>query len=282
MVRCSALVSVLLTGCADEPSAGAPAASSGRVSASGGTTSGVGSTGPRRGLGPRVIDLGASALSLTEGESVRVTATVEAGDVDIVGGELGDGDGTKVYGTFARGELERWNVELSWDDLHGPDAGTFVGPRDVVVTAIFVDAAGRRARAAMVLQLACAGLLGADCGGTCVDLESSPDHCGACDWACTTVTLRGEAPTGGCLQQRCEPVWTPCLAGEAFADCDAACADSGGVCAWEGCLGDTVRTYASLEACEVGDAGAAPDVVCEGPGSAWPSAAAVRCCCGPA
>lgn len=53
----------------------------------------------------------------------------------------------------------------------------------------------------------------ATCGGTCVDLQRDPQHCGTCGRACSTVRANSVA---GCAAGACEV-----RCGEGFGDCDA-------------------------------------------------------------
>ncbi len=75
-----------------------------------------------------------------------------------------------------------------------------------------------------------------DCGGTCVDLSTDRDHCGACGTACAIH----EICSAGACYRRCDP-------GEGF--CDGACRhiiDDPAYC------GDCTTSCASTEVCSLG------------------------------
>ena len=69
----------------------------------------------------------------------------------------------------------------------------------------------------------------ADCGGTCVDLQTNVAYCGACDKSCTGVLHAGTAGCSGgkCTRSICETGFFD-LDGDASNGCEASC--SGRVC----------------------------------------------------
>jgi hypothetical protein len=229
---------------------------------------------------PTIVDLGASVLTLTEGETTVVTAVVHDPDGDVVAGTLLHPTDALVYGAFEPGPSDRWTVTLTWDALHLDPELAFEGTTEVHVRARFVDAQDGMAEATLPLRLNCSGLAGADCDGACVDLDNTTEHCGACGHVCRTVTLRGEPTVGGCLQQACQPTWSPCFSTDRFADCNEACASVGGTCGLWDCGRASFRLYPDPATCEAGGPGDATNTdTCAPLREPWAPGTAVRCCC---
>jgi len=109
------------------------------------------------------------------------------------------------------------------------------------------------------------------CGDECVDLNTSDDHCGECDFACDIAL----GLIGGCDNGTCEPSLTECLSGDPDPiPCEDICSSMGKTCAPDSCNGATLWTAASQNFCiDNGTPVAGP---CSFPNEpiAW-----YRCCC---
>lgn len=189
-----------LVGCSAEPDLGAPAIPDDTSGSSSGDGSGDTATpaadttpsGP-----PVVVDIGKDVAILTEGGAIVVTATVRDpdGDADVAGGWLVLADTDVDVAPFQRGENGRFTASISWADLQRLDPPTFIATSPLRVLGRFTDLAGAIAERETSVLLVCAGLSGAACEGTCVDLESHREHCGDCGVACE----------GACVHGVCEP-----------------------------------------------------------------------------
>ena len=91
--------------------------------------------------------------------------------------------------------------------VNSDDTDDGVGPADVEDAADVPEVADDASSEAEPEDgLGCeAGLT--DCGGTCVDLSSDPEHCGRCDLACIEGEHATRVCASGVCSLRCEPGW---------------------------------------------------------------------------
>lgn len=228
---------VVALGCVGCHAAPAPTDTGGTTGTSPGTTIDLPPDGP-----PDVVDLGASATSLAMDERLTLTAFVQhpRGDEAVSGGVLLGPGAPAEYGAFVRGTNGRWSFEVGWDDVAAHQDLTFEGELVVEVTASFVDDVGMQAQRAIDLVLRCNVLAPNACAGTCVDFETSSDHCGSCGRSCAIQSIAGGRPLGGCAIGACAPIWSECFDPQAYADCAQACTSLGTTCAENQCVGRTV------------------------------------------
>ena len=130
----------------------------------------------------------------------------------------------------------------------------------------------------------------AACGGECVDLRVSNEHCGVCGHTC-----KDPFGTGSCLDGSCPSTWWCGAAGQGFVTCEDVCAAHGQAC-YEGPVmvpsRGCVAAYQlyfddALETCELGLGGQTNIVApCTTPidwsmvgGWEHTPAEAVSCCC---
>lgn len=285
MRRSALVVSLVALGCSDAaaPALGVPASDTARGESTthepasttesdvSGTANDLGPTGP-----PIVLDIGKSATTLGQDESIVVTATVRDpdGDHDIASGWLVLGDADLEVAPFSRGVNGRYSAPLSWADLVRLDPPSFEGSAPLRLVGRFTDASGLTAEGETTVLLVCFALSGAACDGECVDLEAHDDHCGACGHACEIT--RSPAPSGGCDHGRCAPTYSPCTPGTRFADCAAVCGAES-----RACTGDCEWGYLAFadEACAT-DPLPSWSGGCDPEPLDWPTTGAVTCCCG--
>lgn len=103
----------------------------------------------------------------------------------VIGGTLLDPGTGSSYGAFITQATQgTYTLSLTWSQINtvaainAPPDGA---PRTFRAT--FFDQRGHEASRDLAIQLVCAPASDAACAGECVDLESSTQHCGACDVA---------------------------------------------------------------------------------------------------
>ncbi len=130
----------------------------------------------------RVQTLTADPAALRPGVSATWTASVHhpEGPQAIVSGTLRD-DAGEGYGNFERTQAGDFVLTLSWAQIQATRTiRTPAGGGERTFTATFEDAAGRKASASVDVALLCPAAQDAVCDGVCADLQTSPQHCGAC------------------------------------------------------------------------------------------------------
>ncbi len=103
---------------------------------------------------------------------------------DVIGGALKSQTG-QTFGAFQTAASEgSYEMSLIWDEINTVEA---IAPlsttgKDRVFIAEFYDQAGHVNRAELVIQLGCESGLGSVCDadGSCINLQTNDDHCGAC------------------------------------------------------------------------------------------------------
>lgn len=166
--------------------------------------------------GPRIISLSTNVTELTEGGELVISAVVTDPDGvdDVIGGQLFNHPGTAALGAFTAPSSEgAYELRLSWaaiDAAQTIDAESGGVAREL--RAEFFDQAGHVAAEVLSVHLVCASRSDGICGGVCVDLQTSADHCGECGRAADGP---GQACVDGALG---------CEVGEL---CDGSCVDVG-------------------------------------------------------
>jgi hypothetical protein len=133
---------------------------------------------------PRILALDANVGELHEVDSLVVTAVVTDPDGidDLIGGTLLDPESGATYGAFATSAAEgAYSITLTWgevDQVRGIDAPSSGVSRSF--RARFFDVAGHTVEDDVDVVLRCENTDLSACGGDCVDLLTSPHHCGAC------------------------------------------------------------------------------------------------------
>lgn len=133
---------------------------------------------------PQITALSKETVRLTEGEAVTLTLEVRhEGQAQAVLRYVDPDDPTfteDVYPFESEGSGV-FTLEISWqgiDDLIGID---FENESIEDLFEVYVeDGEGRSAKRPLLLQLHCDGKGGSACDGSCVDLATSVEHCGAC------------------------------------------------------------------------------------------------------
>ncbi len=227
---------------------------------------------------PQVLDVGRSALSITEGEDVVLTAFVQhpRGDEAIVSGVIVGPGVPEEYGPFARGEHGRWTIRIAWSQFDARTDLTFDHGIDMPLVARFVDDAGLIGERELALPLHCISLAPNACRGSCTDFEGSSNDCGGCGKHCELQNLMG-LELGGCTNGVCGPKWAACVDPQDAIDCDIACAQLGTTCVPNGCQGTTMLAFDDEAYCSdewAGLVGGTP-----GDCSATPLTGFMRCCC---
>jgi hypothetical protein len=176
------------------------------------------------------------------------------GEDDIVGGTLEGSNRGLAFGAFTLLRGGTYQLTLSWEDAYAVEAFSFVGSKDLPVTALFRDRSGAEATAHLSLTLGCDGFeQGAVCDdGVCTDLADDDDNCGACGTECEIQNPGSSFQAGGCSPDGCLPVWddTCITESDGFTDCAEFCASQGQTCT-PGCSGESARAYfGSVNQCE--------------------------------
>lgn len=176
----------------------------------GDSDSGTDDSGGGDAVAPTILSLTTNVTSLTQGESVTITAVVTdpQGISDLIGGQLQDSGGG-TYGAFATASDEgSCSLVLSWDAIGTVAPITFDGQDTRTVVAVFYDQAGNEASEELTLTLtcdtgtACDSVCGmGECGGSCVDLQNDAANCGQCGETCDSDV---------CATGRCG-VWSECF-----------------------------------------------------------------------
>jgi hypothetical protein len=229
---------------------------------SGGSTSDTGSHPPE------VIDIGQDELLLREGEAIVLTVVVHDPDGDVIGGELfGPGEPTK-YADLEAHPSERWTASVGWGDVHSHWPLQFEGEVELPFSVRMTDAEGH-------------GITSTVCGGTCIDAQLDPAHCGGCDQPCEVkAPLTGEESNGGCIGGLCQPWWGECFVPEPGSTCASQCAAEGASCVAQGCGGSTLMSHELEGLCERAEPGAMLVSECGEDLGPWvQTAVALRCCC---
>lgn len=200
----------------------------------GDSDSGTDDSGGGGAVAPTILSLSTNVGSLTQGESVTITAVVTdpQGISDLIGGQLQDSGGG-TYGAFTTSSDEgSYALTLSWDAMAAVSPITFDGEGSRTVVAVFYDQAGNEASEELTLRLtcetgtACDSVCGmGECGGSCVDLANDEANCGECGHTCRS----GVCATGRCGE------WSDCFDQRTSSDywyssADDICARFGGEC----------------------------------------------------
>jgi hypothetical protein len=166
---------VVLGACADEPKR--PDDDDGSTG-SGGGSSGAGANMTVPG-GPDVIGLVATPASMTEGDTVTITATVTDPDglEDLVGGMLQNSDGGAVYGPFTQLSGGTFSIALSWTQLNQVEPIHFDTELLRTLRAEFTDTTQKIGAGTVDVTLSCGGgcssAVNGQCGGPACDCVCS-------------------------------------------------------------------------------------------------------------
>lgn len=269
------VASVGAWGCGDDLPDEASGASVG-TRGSGGSSSGGTSGAP-----PEVVDIGQDVLLLREDESVVLTVVVVDPDEDVISGELfGPGEPSK-YGDLSPHPNGRWQGSVRWSDVAERWPLQFERALELPFSVRLVDAEGHVGEAETTVRAVCGGLTDFACGGTCVDSQIDPAHCGGCDRPCMAgEPLASGDPNGGCMGGDCKPRWGECFVAEPGLTCASQCAAEGTRCAAQGCLGHTLMRHEIVGNCERATAGSTEALDCDGDLAPWSTFVGLRCCCG--
>lgn len=252
-------------------------------SGSSGTTAGSssGSSSDIGGHPPEVVDIGHDVLILREDEAVVLTAVVHDPDGDVMAGELFGLGAPSKYADLSPHPSDRWTASVSWSDVHSRWPLQFEGELELPFTVRMTDAHGHVAEAETTVRVACGGLANVACGGTCIDPQLDPAHCGGCDRECVVKEpLVGQESNGGCIGGRCQAWWGECFVPQAGLTCASRCAAEGAGCAAQGCsFGSTLMSHDFEGLCEDGWDGIVEAIDCDVDLGAWGATAALRCCC---
>jgi hypothetical protein len=185
------------------------------------TTTSSGSTGSSAGAGPVILVLGSNVPSITQGESVTVSAVVTDPDGidDVIGGILSDANGG-IYGAFATtGQEGAYEMVVSWGQIQQVGSIDFAqgGSAQRTFTAEFFDQAGHTVQKPITVTLGCKG--NGACAGVCLDMTQDANNCGTCGHTC---------PAGPCYKSQCA-AFSNCLGH--VTSCNAGCASIGKTCA---------------------------------------------------
>lgn len=174
---------------------------------------------------PEILSLTSNVSVMTSGVSLIISAIVTDPDGidDLIGGVLSDPSTAQTYGTFSTSASEgAYSLTLSWSAINTVQLIEFPpggGPR--TFRAEFYDSDGNYTNEDLVITLMCSTETLAACSGSCVDLQTSWEHCGDCD---------NGMPDG--VEAECNdgvaswPTWTD----TAGSTCNALCAADGGQC----------------------------------------------------
>jgi hypothetical protein len=182
--------------------------------------------------GPELLAFGASAKSMTEGESIVVSAVFAAhdGGSSVAGGVLVDEmSGATVVSFHATAGQTGLEATASWSSLSAATVIAFDkgATPSRTLRASFFDDAGRKTERLLDVTLTCAGL-GA-CGGKCVDTSVSREHCGQCGNACPMDQAGLRARTS-CLSGVCAQAFAGCAPIGTAQTCNDVCAAKGKTC----------------------------------------------------
>ncbi len=140
---------------------------------------------------PNILSLNANTTTLDAGATLIVTAVVTDPDGidDLIGGQLEAATGGS-YGAFSTSAAEgAYTIALTWNALNtvqaidAPTAGTALDFK-----AIFYDVAGLRSERTLQITVRCSSEEARSlCDGTCLDLATDYNSCGACDNSCSDV-----------------------------------------------------------------------------------------------
>lgn len=133
---------------------------------------------------PQITALSQETVRLSEGESVTLTLEVKhEGEAEAVLRYVDPDDPTLIEDLYSF-ESEGsgvFTLALSWqafNELLGIDFED--EPLEEVLEVYVEDGEGRSAKRPLLLQLHCDGKGGSACDGSCVNLATSVEHCGAC------------------------------------------------------------------------------------------------------
>ncbi len=133
---------------------------------------------------PTIVSLTTNVDRLDEAGTLIVTAIVTDPDGinDVIGGTLEDPVTGRSYGAFATSAMEgAYQIDITWTGINAVQA-IEAPPAGVtrMLRATFFDVAAHAASGAITITLDCAMSSDSACSGSCVDLEVSAKHCGAC------------------------------------------------------------------------------------------------------
>lgn len=182
---------------------------------------------PQASGAPQILSLLSNVASITEGESVVVTAVVTDPDGidDLIGGTLTDINQAS-YGAFTTTAQEgSYQVTITWAAMSQIEPISFgygqTEQRPLVAT--FYDQKGHTTSSPVSITLTCKGLEA--CSGTCLDTMVDSDNCGSCDHTCPRNTYAQD----GCFLGKCADL-SPCEDHTASSTCAARCNADGKVC----------------------------------------------------
>ncbi len=129
------------------------------------------------------MSLTTNVEAMGPGDTLVISAVVTDPDGvdDLLGGLLFGADGQTAYGAFESNAPGSYELSLTWAQLHtfepieAPAGG---GSRTFRAT--FFDQSGSSVSRDLSVEFRCDTPSDAICSGECADLQSDPDHCGAC------------------------------------------------------------------------------------------------------
>jgi hypothetical protein len=161
-------LSVLFLGCIEE----VPSHSTGGSTSAGSSVA-----------GPEFLSLGSDVSSITENESIVVSAVLTDADGidDLIGGTLKSPDGSITYGAFSSAAQEgAYQITVSWDQFDKIESLEFIGQTSREVMAEFYDVGGHSVAQTLTITFQCkTGAKAGQCYGfsdECTD-DSCDDYC---------------------------------------------------------------------------------------------------------
>lgn len=252
------------TSSSSSTSASSSTGTGGGTTSSSSSSTSSSSSGASGNAPPQILVLGTNVPSITEGETVTFTAVVTDPDGidDVIGGTLSDGNG-HYYGAFATtGQEGAYQLNVSWGQINQVQAINLAMAATTTrnFTAEFFDQGGHNVQQSVSITLGCKAI--AACDGTCIDLSTDSDNCGACGQACG-----GGVP---CYKSHCAALGN---CNGAFGNCTQVCASAGKTCA-DKCGPGNV--YGGVSYTQTACGGTASNILCSTNISTLPAS---KCCC---
>ena len=203
---------------------------------------------------PTIVQFSSNRTTLTEDGTLVLSAIVTdpQGVDDVIGGTLESPTGA-LYASFATSASEgSYGASLNWNSIHQVDTIEFRVSKEIVLVAKFFDQAANATSRTLTIRLECSDAEMSACDASCIDLQNSLDHCGACQRGCSED---GSCTDGEC---RCSSDET-CLAG-------TICRNE--ICV-PGCRNDTeceTNAFCDDGTCQLGcrdDTTCSPDELCD-------------------
>ena len=136
---------------------------------------------------PTIVQFSSNRTTLTEDGTLVLSAIVTdpQGVDDVIGGTLESPTGA-LYASFATSASEgSYGANLDWNSIHQVDTIEFRVSKEIVLVAKFFDQAANATSRTLTIRLECSDAEMSACDASCIDLQNSLDHCGACQRGCS-------------------------------------------------------------------------------------------------